>query len=201
MKKSPWDAIVLDLGNVVFEWSTKSTVQPGATLKSMMRSETYARYELGQIETEDEFCNILSHQLGLDNSSVVRTTFETARQSLAANDELVSFIRELKRTTGVHVYAMSNIPRSDIDYLIREHPRTMSIFDRVYASGKAGLRKPDPAFYAMVLADGQLVPERAIFVDDKIQNVDAARDLGMRGLQFESTKALCDNLRGLFSLD
>jgi FMN phosphatase YigB (HAD superfamily) len=200
MLHSQWDAIVLDLGNVVFEWSTESAVQPGATLKSMMRSDTYTRYETGQIETEEEFCNILGQQLEVD-SSLVRSTFETARRSLVANDELVDFIRELKRTTGIHVYAMSNIPRSDIDYLIREHPRTMSIFDRVYASGKAGLRKPDPAFYAMVVADSQIVPERTIFVDDKIQNIDAALDFGMRGLRFMSTKALCDNLRGWFSLD
>ena len=200
MLHSQWDAIVLDLGNVVFEWSTESAVQPGATLKSMMRSDTYTRYETGQIETEEEFCNILGQQIGLD-SSLVRTTFETARRSLVANDELVDFIRELKRTTGIHVYAMSNIPRSDIDYLIREHPRTMSIFDRVYAG--SGFRRPalPEAFYAMVVADSQIVPERTLFVDDKIQNVDAALDFGMRGLWFESTKALCDNLRGWFSLD
>jgi FMN phosphatase YigB (HAD superfamily) len=200
MLHSQWDAIVLDLGNVVFEWSTESAVQPGATLKSMMRSDTYTRYETGQIETEEEFCNILGQQLEVD-SSLVRSTFETARRSLVANDELVDFIRELKRTTGIHVYATSNIPRSDVDYLIREHPRTMSIFDRVHASGKAGLRKPDPAFYAMVVADSQIVPERTIFVDDKIQNIGAALDFGMRGLRFMSTKALCDNLRGWFSLD
>jgi FMN phosphatase YigB (HAD superfamily) len=200
MLHSEWDAIVLDLGNVVFEWSTDSAVQPGATLKSIMRSDTYTRYETGQIETEEEFCNILGQQLGLD-SSLVRITFDTARRSLVANDQLVDFIRELKRTTGVRVYAMSNVPRSDIDYLIREHSRTMSIFEHVYASGKTGLRKPDPACYAMVLADSQIVPERTIFVDDKIQNVDAALDFGMRGLRFESTKALCDNLRGWFDLD
>jgi HAD superfamily hydrolase (TIGR01509 family) len=200
MPQSPWDAIILDLGNVVFEWSTESGVQPEATLKSMMRSDTYAQYETGQIETEDEFCSMLGEQLGLD-SSLVRTTFETARQSLVANDELVDFIRELKRVTDIRVYAMSNIPRKEVDYLRREHPSTMSIFDRVYASGKAGLRKPDPAFYRMVLSDSQLAPERAIFVDDKMQNVQVARDLGMRGLRFESTKALCDSLSGTFDLE
>jgi HAD superfamily hydrolase (TIGR01509 family) len=198
MPQSPWDAIILDLGNVVFEWPTESGVQPEATLKSMMRSDTYAQYETGQIETEDEFCSMLGEQLGLD-SSLVRTTFETARQSLVANDELVDFIRELKRVTDIRVYAMSNIPRKEVDYLSRKHPNTMSIFDRIYASGKAGLRKLDLAFYSMVLSDCRLAPERAIFVDDKMQNVQAARDLGMRGLQFESTKALCDSLAG--SLD
>jgi len=195
-----WDAIFLDLGDVVFKWSTESTVQPGAALKSIMKSDSYARYEIGQIETEDEFSSIIGQDLGLD-SDFVRTTFQAARKSLEANDELVGFIQELKRTTGISVYAMSNIPRSDADYLSREHPSTMSVFDRVFASGAHGSRKPDPPFYRMVLADSQLVPERTIFVDDKIQNVDAARNLGMRGLHFESTNALCDNLRGLFTLE
>jgi FMN phosphatase YigB (HAD superfamily) len=200
MQKPLWDAIVLDLGNVVFEWSTESAAQPKATLKSMMRSDTYTRYETGQIETEDEFGNILGLQLGLDGS-LVRTTFETARQSLTVNDELVDFVRELKRSTGIRVYAMSNIPRKEVEYLSRTHPLTMGIFDRVYASGIAGLRKPDPAFYAMVLVDSQLVPGRTIFVDDKIQNVDVAKDLGMCGLRFESTKALCGSLLGSFGLE
>lgn len=125
----------------------------------------------------------------------------TARQSLTVNDELVNFIRELKRITGIHVYAMSNIPRKEVEYLSREHPRTRSIFDAVYASGMTGVRKPDPAFFKIILASSELVPERTIFVDDKIQNVDAARELGMRGLKFESTKSLCDYLLGWFGLE
>lgn len=199
MRQPTLDAVVLDLGNVVFEWSTASSARPGATLKALMRSDSYAQYETGQIESEDEFCRTLGQQLGLD-SSLVCTIFETARQSLAVNSELVNFIRELKHTSGIHVYAMSNIPRQEIDYLSREHPLTMGIFDRVYASGMAGVRKPDPAFYKMVIADSQLVPERTLFVDDKTQNVDAARNLGMRGIRFEGTKALCDSLTGYFCL-
>ena len=90
-----------------------------------MRSDTYALYKAGQIATEDESCKIIGQQLELD-SSLARSTFETACHSLTVNDKLVNFIRELKRITGIHVYAMSNIPRKEVEYLSREHPRTMS---------------------------------------------------------------------------
>lgn len=196
MPQSSWQAIVLDLGNVIFEWSSKPTGEVGATLKSMMKSDVYAQYETGQIETEKDFCEILGQQLEIDGTHI-RTTFQNARASLQPNHQLVDFIRELKRTTGIAVYAMSNIPRSDIDYLQREHPATMDIFDQMFASGLAGVRKPNPDFFKIVIEKSKLVPGRMIFVDDKTENVDAAQRVGLYGVRFEGTDALCDRLRGL----
>jgi len=50
-----WDAIVLDLGNVVFEWSNKPLPGVVAKMSSIMATETYARYETSAIETDSEF--------------------------------------------------------------------------------------------------------------------------------------------------
>lgn len=196
MPQSSWQAIVLDLGNVIFEWSSKPTGDARAALKSIMNSDIYAQYETGQIETEDDFCQILGQQLEIDGTHI-KTTFQNARVSLQPNRQLVDFIRGLKRTTGITVYAMSNIPRSDIDYLHREHLPAMDIFDEVFTSGFVGLRKPNPDFFEIVIKKSQLVPERMIFIDDKAENVDAAQKFGMYGVQFEGTDALCDRLRDL----
>ena len=196
MPQSSWQAIVLDLGNVIFEWSSKPTGEVGATLKSIMSSDLYARYETGQIETEKQFCETLGRQLGIDGTHI-KTTFQDARASLQTNNQLVDFIRELKRTADVAVYAMSNISRDDLDYLHREHLPTMDIFNQVFTSGSAGIRKPNPEFFKMVIEKSQLVPERMIFVDDKSENVDTARRCGLYGVRFEGTDALCDLLRGL----
>jgi HAD superfamily hydrolase (TIGR01509 family) len=196
MPQSSWKAIILDLGDVIFKWTAKPTGEAGATLKSIMKSDIYAQYETGQIETEREFSEILGQQLGVDGS-YIQTTFQDARESLQANTQLVDFIRDLKQTTGVTIYAMSNIPRSDIDSLQREHPHAMDIFDRVFASGYAGVRKPDPQFFKMVIEEGRLSPEKTIFIDDKVVNVDAARSVGMYGVSFEGVDALCDLLRDL----
>ena len=199
MSQSSWQAIVLDLGNVIFEWSSKPTAEFGTTLKSILNSDIYAQYETGQIETEKEFCESLAQQSGIDGMHI-RTVLQDARASLQSNNQLLNFIRELKHATGVAIYAMSNIPRSDIEYLQCEHSAAMDIFDQVFASGFAGMRKPNPDFFAMVTERSQLVPGRIIFVDDKTENVDAAQRVGWCGVRFEGTDALINRLRGLVLL-
>lgn len=200
MAQSSWQAIVLDLGNVIFEWSRESIGEFGPTLRSIMKTDIYAQYETGQIETEEEFCETVGQQLGTDGT-YVRTVFQNTRASLQTNNKLVEFIRELKRTTGIAVYAMSNIPRSDIDYLQREHLSAMSVFDQIFSSGFAGMRKPDADFFRMITEKNRLVPGRIIFIDDKAENVDAARRFGMCGVWFEGTDALLHRLRGLLLSD
>ncbi|KAM0798920.1 HAD-like domain-containing protein [Usnea florida] len=196
MSRSSWQAIVLDLGNVIFEWSSKPTSEVGAALKSIMKSDIYTQYETGQIETEAEFCESLGRQSGIDGIHI-RTTLQNARASLQSNSQLVNFIRELKRTTGITVYAMSNIPRDALEYLQREHSTALDVFDHIFASGFAGMRKPNPDFFQMVTEKNQLVPGRIIFVDDKTENVEAAQRVGWCGVRFEGTDALCDMLRDL----
>jgi HAD superfamily hydrolase (TIGR01509 family) len=44
--------------------------------------------------------------------------------------------------------------------------------------------KPDPRIYYVALERLGVSPPQAIFVDDFIENVDAARQLGMQGIHF-----------------
>lgn len=180
----------------MFEWSSKPTAEVGVTLKFIMKSDLYAQYETGQIETEQQFCQTLGRQLDI-NGTHIETTFRNARKSLQPNQQLVDCIRDLKRVTSVAVYAMSNISRGDLEYVQREHSPAMEIFDGVFASGVEGVRKPDPEFYRTVIEKTKLVPERTIFVDDKSENVDAACRFGLFGLRFDGTDALCELLRSL----
>ena len=50
--------------------------------------------------------------------------------------------------------------------------------ERVFASGRMGLRKPDPAFFAALTDALDAAPSETILVDDLARNVDAARDCG-----------------------
>jgi putative hydrolase of the HAD superfamily len=50
-------------------------------------------------------------------------------------------------------------------------------------SSEVGIRKPDPAIYALAMTEmGIADPSRTIFVDDFAANVEAARSVGMRGV-------------------
>ncbi len=65
-------------------------------------------------------------------------------------------------------------------------------FDVLVWSYQLGIAKPDPAIYRHTLVALGTEPEETLFIDDKRENIEAARSLGMRTIQFSSI----DQLRG-----
>jgi len=64
------------------------------------------------------------------------------------------------------------------------------LFDAVIDSSEVGVRKPDPAIFALALRElGGIAPEHAVFLDDFPGNVAAARRLGMHGVLVEADPA------------
>jgi FMN phosphatase YigB (HAD superfamily) len=59
------------------------------------------------------------------------------------------------------------------------------------------LIKPDAAIYEHTLRGLGVRPEEALFVDDREVNVQAARDLGIRAVQFRSVEKLREDLKGI----
>jgi len=60
------------------------------------------------------------------------------------------------------------------------------IFDNVFLSNEIGYIKPEMAKYKYVLKKLDTKPKKCIFIDDKIQNLVPARELGIIGIRFES---------------
>jgi putative hydrolase of the HAD superfamily len=63
-------------------------------------------------------------------------------------------------------------------------------FDVLVWSYQLGIAKPDPAIYRHTLAELGTLPEETLFIDDKRENVEAARALGIRAIQFSSVEHL-----------
>ena len=62
----------------------------------------------------------------------------------------------------------------------------------------AGARKPDLEFFNIVLADAGLNPSKTVFVDDKIENVEAGRSLGLHGLVYTDAASFIQSASLLF---
>jgi FMN phosphatase YigB (HAD superfamily) len=52
-------------------------------------------------------------------------------------------------------------------------------FEKVYFSYEMGMRKPDAEIYTTLINRHELSPKRTLFVDDKKDNTDAAKALGL----------------------
>ena len=59
------------------------------------------------------------------------------------------------------------------------------LFEIVIDSSAVGIRKPDPRIYEMALAQLGVAADRAVFLDDAVGNVEAARALGMHAILVE----------------
>ena len=190
--------IIFDLGDVLFTWSAETTTSlPAKTLKSIMSSAIWNEYEAGCID-QDSCYHQLAQHFSIAASEIVEA-FSQARDSLQPNNDMISFIRELKEASqgAVKVYAMSNISKEDYAVLFTKMTY-WSVFDRVFTSGHAGMRKPDLSFYHYVLEETKLAPEEAVFVDDKLENVLAARSLGIESIVFDHNSAVTRALSNIF---
>jgi putative hydrolase of the HAD superfamily len=70
------------------------------------------------------------------------------------------------------------------------------LFDAVVDSSEVGLRKPDPRIYRLTCERLAVEPSSAVFVDDNLDNVAAARAVGMEAVHFDD-----DPLAAISELD
>jgi len=76
----------------------------------------------------------------------------------------------------------TNTIHSHYDYLAAAG--AYRCFDRVYASQRMGICKPDPDFWRAILATEETDPHEALFIDDMEENIRAAANLGLAAHQF-----------------
>jgi putative hydrolase of the HAD superfamily len=70
-----------------------------------------------------------------------------------------------------------------------------NIFDLFVSSCFVRLRKPDPRIYALAIDLVQCSPQQCCFIDDRAENLEPAKNLGMQVIQMQSAEHLRDDLR------
>lgn len=71
------------------------------------------------------------------------------------------------------------------------------IFDAFLSSCWLGVRKPSRAFYDRVLSITQVKPAESVFIDDREQNLEPARILGMNVIHYISAEQMSRELTAL----
>jgi putative hydrolase of the HAD superfamily len=142
--------------------------------------------EVGAI-TEGEFLATLERELeaGLGRPVALHGFGERYMNATDANDELFAHYR-LLHARGIRFAMLTNNVREWEPFWRAKLPID-AIFETVVDSAFVGVRKPDPAIYAIVLERLALPAEECAFVDDIAVNVEAARALGFAAVHFRDT--------------
>ncbi len=102
------------------------------------------------------------------------------------NKDLIDLIQQLRKSSWV--VALTNV-EIESAIILREWG-VFQYFDKAFLSTKIGLMKPDPECYRHVLETMKVVPEKAILIDDREENIEGAIAIGMNGILFESVEKL-----------
>jgi len=154
--------------------------------------------EVGAI-AEDEFLATLERALeaGLGRPVTLHGFGERYMAALEANFVLFDHYRTL-HGRGVRFAMLTNNVR-EWEPLWRSKLPVGDVFETIVDSAFVGLRKPDPAIYAVVLERLRLPAAACAFVDDIAVNVEAARALGFAAVHFRATAQAIAELDELLS--
>lgn len=90
---------------------------------------------------------------------------------------------------SVPMFAITNFS-AEFWPAFRARARLIDHMRDVVVSGAVGLTKPDPAIYALACRRFGLAPAQALFIDDRAENIDAARAFGMQAHLFRDAPSL-----------
>ena len=97
------------------------------------------------------------------------------------------------RAAGKKIAILSNMGEDLLAYM-RRHFRWLDGFDHLTWSCELDMTKPEAGIYEHTLRELDVRPEEALFLDDKTENVEGARAIGMHALLFRDVETLAQDL-------
>jgi putative hydrolase of the HAD superfamily len=173
------DSIVFDIGNVLLRFDFVAALQRIAPLCSVPVTQIAGLLEPLKMELESgrmggaAFLDELAARVGFSGeTSLLRAAWQEIFEPIEATHRLV------KQWHGRYpMYLLSNTNDLHVEYFLKSYS-VFSYFDGAVYSHEAGVMKPDAAIYARAEAKFGLKPERTLFIDDLLPNVEAARSCG-----------------------
>ena len=107
--------------------------------------------------------------------------------------ESVDIFRQLKNSGQYKIYALTNW-QADLFNIALVRYNFLHWFDGRVVSGEEKMRKPFPEFYMKLIDRYNVDINAALFIDDNLRNVKAARDLGIDSIHFIGANNLKEEL-------
>jgi len=108
----------------------------------------------------------------------------------------VEIFRELKESKKYRIYAITNWSAETFP-VAQARYEFLQWFEGISVSGELKMRKPFPEIYQYTLEKYNISPSEAVFIDDNLKNVEAARALGIHAIHFHNPEQLRASLSEL----
>lgn len=199
------EAVIFDMGGVLVR--TEDTA-PRAALglrfdktytemeKIVFGNQSSGRASRGEISARDHMQHVM-RVLGLPETDKAIADFHA---EFFAGDEVdYAMIEEINALRPQYKTALLSNAWDNLREALTKKWEIDYAFDELFISAEMGVAKPDPEIYKKGLEKLALPPQAAVFVDDFIENIEAARELGMHGIHFQEKAQAMRELRALLT--
>lgn len=188
-------AVIFDIGNVLFPWHPRilyeRLIPDGQALETFVRDvvseEWHFQHDAGRdfADTSAELIARYPH-----HETLIRLWKPRFGDSVGAPIAgMVPLLEELA-AADVPLFAITNFSHEFWPPFRDAYPAIFAHFRDIVVSGVEKLSKPDPAIYHLALDRFGLAAEEAFFIDDRLDNVEGARSVGMTAHQFRDAPTL-----------
>ncbi len=180
------DTVVFDLGGVLIDWNPRYVLTDDELVIALDIDGAQRELDLG---TPLDRVHATWRDTYADRVEHVDRYFHGWHDTVSgALDDVVDVLEEL-RERPLGLYALSNFS-GDLFREVSPRFEFLKWFDGLLISGDEGIIKPDPAIYELLLDRFGLTARRTLFIDDRVENIQAARAAGLVGIHFHSASQL-----------
>ncbi|MEO3429239.1 HAD family phosphatase [Pelagibius sp. CAU 1746] len=199
--REPVEAVVFDVGGVLIDWDPRHLYRKlfdDAEAMERFLSEVCTQSWNEQVDVgrpTAEITEELSREHP-DKRPLIESYYARFSEMIAGPiDGSVTILERLHRH-GLPLFVLSNFSAE----IFPPTRRRFSFFERFAGfviSGSEGIKKPDRRIYELLIRRFGLRPSRTLFIDDRADNAEAARNAGWQALHFHSPAQLARDLAAL----
>lgn len=180
--------IIFDLGNVLVSTNMEDLMAVDPDIPNDKINYIMSQWYKDEDDPIglDEFKSIIPARLK-EASKFIPKLFEYNIRCVNPFDYTIPLIDKLK-AAGYNVYFLSNWSKWSYELLDRYHK--FDFLEKMNGgvwSWQTGCMKPNERIYRILLNKYNLNPEECVFFDDLKDNIEAANDIGIKGVLFDRT--------------
>ncbi len=185
-----FDSIIFDYGGVLVNHQSDADQARMAQVLDMpgeQFTELYwanrLDYDKGVVTAAEYWLDIGRHaKTKIDPAKIDELTGIDTESWMRFDEVMWGWVSDLRKM-GKPLAILSNMPR-DLGEALKTSPDRLTHFDQVTLSYEVHSIKPEPLIYEHCLEGLGTTPERTLFLDDRIENIQGAELLGIHAMQF-----------------
>lgn len=199
--------IVFDFGGILINLDQSATYQAFSELLDEQITQENALKTIGPILhdlekgliSNEAFIWKIQHKKG-GNVDPVKIIKAWNKMLLDIRPEIFDFLRETKyhyrcillsNTNAIHIrYVLQNVLEK-----IHNERNWDQYFHSIYYSHEMNMRKPDYEIFQEVIKKENIDPRETLFIDDTLENVQAALACGWHAIQHDPTEKIENKLK------